>query len=58
MNKSNAKDYLPYVQALADQKTVQVQNSGGRWQKFDKLREVRNPTWSSNYPIIHVREVL
>lgn len=30
MNKNNAKDYLPLVQALAEGKTIQVEESG-RW---------------------------
>jgi hypothetical protein len=31
MNKDNAKDYLPLVQALADGKTIQCKNMDGDW---------------------------
>lgn len=31
MNKDNAKDYLPLVQALADGKTIQLKCGDGRW---------------------------
>lgn len=31
MNASNAKDYLPLVQALADGKTVQLSDGNGGW---------------------------
>lgn len=31
MNKDNAKDYLPLVQAVADGKTIQSHVDGGRW---------------------------
>lgn len=34
MNKNNAKDYLPFVQALADQKTVQML-SGCSWSDLE-----------------------
>lgn len=38
MNKDNAKDYLPLVQALADGKVIQLWNSGVR--DIDKWRDV------------------
>jgi hypothetical protein len=31
MNKENAKDYLPYVQAMADGKTIQWKTDSGNW---------------------------
>lgn len=31
MNKGNAKDFLPLVQALADGKTIQYKNHLGEW---------------------------
>ena len=31
MNKDNAHEYLPLVQALADGKTIQVQGGDGNW---------------------------
>lgn len=31
MNKDNARDYLPLVQALADGKVIQVQGPDGSW---------------------------
>lgn len=31
MNKDNAKDYLPLVQALAEGKTVQLSDGRGGW---------------------------
>ena len=31
MNKDNAKDYLPLVQALAEGKTIQWMNMAGEW---------------------------
>ena len=31
MNKDNAKDYLPFVQALADGKNIQMSDSAIRW---------------------------
>jgi hypothetical protein len=31
MNKENAKDYLPLVQALADGKTIQFLNVNSNW---------------------------
>lgn len=36
MNKDNAKDYLPLVQALAEGKTIQL-NSGHGWEDVDYL---------------------
>lgn len=31
MNKNNAKDFLPFVQALAEGKTIQYKNLSGEW---------------------------
>jgi hypothetical protein len=31
MNKENAKDYLPFVHALADGKTLQHKPNGNKW---------------------------
>ena len=31
MNKDNAKEYLPLVQAFADGKTIQVLGKDGKW---------------------------
>jgi len=31
MDKDNAKDYLPFVQALAEGKTIQVKDKNGNW---------------------------
>lgn len=31
MDKNNAKDYLPFVQALAEGKTIQVKDKDGNW---------------------------
>lgn len=36
MNKENAKDFLPLVQALADRKTIQF-NDGGDWVDVENL---------------------
>lgn len=36
MNKDNAKDYLPLVQALADGKSIQVL-SAGEWKDAEQL---------------------
>lgn len=38
MNKENAKDYLPLVQALAEGKTIQVKTDSGGW--TDSCNEV------------------
>ena len=37
MNKDNAKDYLPLVQALAEGKVIQGVDGGGEW---EDMREV------------------
>jgi hypothetical protein len=34
MNKNNAKDYLPLVQALADGKTIQI-HQDGEWEDYN-----------------------
>lgn len=35
MNKDNAKDYLPLVQALADGKVIQLHNGVSDWQDIN-----------------------
>lgn len=35
MNASNAKDYLPLVQALAEGKVIQLRTHGGKWMDED-----------------------
>ena len=36
MNKNNAKDYLPLVQALSEGKTIQYHNiTFGKWEDFE-----------------------
>lgn len=37
MNKDNAKDYLPLVQALVDGKTIQWRDSNGQWKDSEHL---------------------
>jgi len=37
MNKYNAKDYLPFVRALADGKTIQHSPYDGRWDDVEIL---------------------
>ncbi len=37
MNKGNAKDYLPLVQALADGKKIQWLNTYGIWEDSEEL---------------------
>lgn len=47
MNKDNAKDFLPLVQALADGKEIQIKGADGNWKDC-------NPTFSvpaDNYRI-------
>ena len=45
MNKDNAKDYLPLVQALADGKTLQFDFSGdGRWEDIAAINDFKNPS--------------
>lgn len=41
MNKDNAKDYLPLVQALAAGKVIQIKEAGGGWADC-------NPTFTIN----------
>jgi len=45
MNKSNAKDFLPLVQALADGRTVEVRrySSGPEWVKQEDYIFNRDP---------------
>lgn len=35
MNRDNAKDYLPLVQALAEGKVIQLQYGNGTWHKVE-----------------------
>ena len=37
MNKNNAKDFLPLVQALADGKTIQYKGSGVIWKSMPDI---------------------
>jgi hypothetical protein len=37
MNKKNAKDYLPFVQAMADGKTIQWKSDEGFWSDIDEI---------------------
>jgi len=37
MNKSNAKDYLPLVQALAEGKTIQMRYADKIWRDVDHI---------------------
>ena len=48
MNKDNAKDYLPLVQALAEGKVIQGVDGGGEW---EDLREVHFAQPSYQYRI-------
>lgn len=43
MNKDNAKDYLPLVQALADGKVIQWLNHAGIWEDSNELSTVWDP---------------
>ncbi|WQZ00927.1 hypothetical protein [Stenotrophomonas phage StenR_269] len=43
MNKDNAKDYLPLVQALADGKVIQWRNHAGSWEDSDELSDLWTP---------------
>lgn len=48
MNKNNAKDFLPLVQALAEGKTIQYKNDLGEW---GDIREVTFRSDFYNYRI-------
>lgn len=43
MNKDNAKDYLPLVQALAEGKVIQWRNHAGSWEDSDELSDAWTP---------------
>lgn len=46
MNKDNAKDYLPLVQALAEGKVIQVTMDAGRsWKDVDSTDFAMSPNW-------------
>lgn len=43
MNKVNAKDYLPLVQALADGKTIEHRSSIGDWHSLENVTLLDKP---------------
>lgn len=43
MNATNAKYFLPLVQALADGKTIQATKVDGSWMDFEDIGFVRKP---------------
>lgn len=45
MNKDNAKDYLPLVQALADGKVIQMMEAFGKWKDVENIF-LNNPACS------------
>ena len=49
MNASNAKDYLPLVQALAEGKTIQKFSDGDGWE------EVRSPSFESPAKLYRIK---
>lgn len=44
MNKENAKDFLPFVQALAEGKTIQCAASDGTWVDMENLAFYNKPS--------------
>lgn len=44
MNKDNAKDFLPLVQALADGKTIQCLSSNNTWKDANEMGFVGPPS--------------
>ena len=48
MNKEKAKDYLPFVQAMADGKTIQFKTDRGNWKDGVNLEFSLDP---KNYRI-------
>jgi hypothetical protein len=60
MNKDNAKDYLPLVQALADGKTVQLSDGNGGWIEGEidfqypvseyRIKSELKEVWITEYP--------
>lgn len=43
MNKENAKEFLPFVQALADGKKIQFKTNSGNWKDGVNLEFSLNP---------------
>ena len=61
MNKDNAKDFLPLVQALADGKTIQYSGGDGKWYDADpcyfnlspeqyRIKPEPRVIWLNEYP--------
>lgn len=50
MNKDNAKDYLPLVQALAEGKVIQVAGSDG-WEYWEDIEDVAFSRPAGDYRI-------
>lgn len=50
MNSSNAKDYLPLVQALAEGKVIQVSGSDG-WEYWEDIEDVAFSRPAADYRI-------
>lgn len=60
MNKDNAKDYLPLVQALAEGKVIQIRTKNGwqTWNDFNfsapaanyRIKHVPREIWVNTYP--------
>ena len=49
MNKDNAHEYLPLVQALADGKTIQIKAT--EWEDFEEHENIEFDADPSNYRI-------
>ena len=49
MNKHNAKEFLPIIQALADNKTIQYQIGHGLWHDVEWVDTIEG--YSSDYRI-------
>jgi len=45
MNKENVKDYLPFIQALAEGKTIQHSPDDGRWDDAENLSFCLEPKY-------------
>lgn len=61
MNSSNAKDYLPLVQALAEGKEIQMKNGAGIWTSYRdmdfcliaseyRVKPEPREIWANRYP--------
>lgn len=55
MNKNNAKDYLPFVQAMADEKIVEYKDSCGQWISASDLDFCLKP---ENYRIVEPKKLV